>query len=59
MNTKDVIDFLDWPKLNAATTGLKLLRQVQTNTLVFTKPSPLGKRHTLYKVPSPKLLGHR
>ena len=50
-NTKVVIALPDWPQFNAPTTGLKLLRQIQTNTHVFTKPYPLGKRHTLVKVP--------
>ncbi len=27
--------------------------QVPTDTLVFTKPSPLGKRHIVVKVPWP------
>jgi hypothetical protein len=53
MNTKVVIVLLDWPQFNATTTGLKLLRQIQTNTPVFTKQSLLGKRHTLVKVPWP------
>ncbi len=53
MSTKVVIVLPDWPQFNAATTGLTFLRQVQTNTLVFTKPSPLGKRHTQVKVPWP------
>jgi len=30
-----------------------LLRQVPIDTSVFTKPSPLGKRHTIVKVPWP------
>jgi hypothetical protein len=51
MNTKSFIALPDWPQFNAATTGLKLLRQIQTNTHVFAKPSPLGKRNTLVKVP--------
>ena len=29
------------------------MRQVPINTLVFTKPPPLGKRHTVVKVPWP------
>ena len=53
MNTKVVIILQDWPQFNAATSGLKLLRQVQTNTPVFTKPSPLGKVHSLVKVSWP------
>jgi hypothetical protein len=51
MNTKAVIVLPDWPQFNATTTGLKLLRQIQTDIHVFTKPSPLGKRHTLVNVP--------
>ena len=51
MNTKVVIDLLDWPQFNAATTGLRLLRQAPTDTSVFTKPSPLGKRHNFDKNP--------
>ena len=43
----------NWPQFNAATTGLRLLRQVPIDTPVFTKPSPLGKRHTAIKVPWP------
>jgi len=53
MDTKGFIVLLDWPQFNAATIGLKLLRHIQTNAHVFTKPSPLGKRHTLVKVPWP------
>jgi hypothetical protein len=53
MHTKAVIALLDWPQFNAATTGHKLLRQIQTNILVFTKLSSLGNRHTLVKVPWP------
>ena len=30
-----------------------MLRQVPTDILVFIKPSPLGKRHTIVKVPWP------
>jgi hypothetical protein len=33
------------------TTGLKLLEQIPIYTPVFTKPSPLGIRHNLVKVP--------
>ena len=43
MNTKVVFVLLDWPQFNAATTGLRLLRQVLINTLVLTKPFPFGK----------------
>ncbi len=53
MNIIAVIVLPDWPQLNAATIGFKLLRQIHTNTPVFTKPSSLGKRHTLVKVPWP------
>ncbi len=53
MNTKVVIVLLDWPRFNAVTTVLTLLRQVSTDTPVFTKPSPLGKRHIVVKVPWP------
>ena len=35
------------------TTGLKLLKQILIDTPVFTKPSPLGIRHNLVKVPWP------
>jgi len=53
MNTKAVIIRPNWPQFNAATIGLRLLRQVPIDTLVLTKPSPLGKRHTVVKVPWP------
>ena len=43
--------FPDWTQFNVATNGLILLRQAPTNTPVFTKPSPLGKRHTIVKFP--------
>jgi len=51
MITEVVIVLLYWPQINAATNGLRLLRQIPANTLVFTKPSPLGKRPTAVKVP--------
>ena len=53
MNTKVVIVLPNWPQFNNDTHGLKLLRQIHNDTHVFTKPSPLGKRHTLVKVPWP------
>ena len=53
MNTKAVIVLPDWPQVNATAIGLRLLRQVPTNTPVFTKPSPLGKRHIAVKFPWP------
>ena len=53
INTKVVIVLQDWPQFNASSTGLRLLCQVPTDTHVFTKPSPLGKRHTVGKVPLP------
>ncbi len=53
MNTKVVIVLSVWPQFNAATLGLQLLRQVPTSVPVFTKPSPLGKRHNIVKVPWP------
>ena len=53
MNTKVVSILLDWPQFDATTTGLRLLRQISTDTLVFTKLSPFGKRHIVVKVPWP------
>ncbi len=53
VNTKALIVLPNWPQFNATTTGLKLLRQISTNTPVFTKPSTLGKGHTVVKVPWP------
>jgi hypothetical protein len=53
MNTKVVIVLQDWPQFTAVSTGLKLLNQIHTNAHVFTKPSPLGKRHTLVEVLCP------
>ncbi len=35
------------------TTGLKLLEQIPIDTPVFTKPSPLGIRQNIVKVPWP------
>ena len=52
-NTKAVIILPNWPQFNIATIGLRLLRQVPIDTPLFTKPSPLGKRHTVVKVPWP------
>ena len=40
LNTKALIVLPNWPQFNAATTGLRLLRQVPIDTPVFTKPSP-------------------
>ena len=53
MNTKAVIVLPNWPQFNAVTTGFRLLRQVPIDTPVFTKPSPLGKRHSVVKIPWP------
>ena len=53
MEIKVVIVLLDQPQFNTTTTGLRLLRQVPIDTPVFTKPSPLGKRHNVDKVPWP------
>ncbi len=50
MNTRAVIVLSVWPQFNATTTKLRLLRQDPTDIPVFTKPSPLGKRHTFLKV---------
>ena len=47
MNTKVVIKLPNWPQFNEATIGLRLLRQVPIDNIVFTKPSPLGKRHNI------------
>ena len=43
MITKDVNVLPDWPQFNTTTTRLKLLRQIPTDTPVFTRPPPLGK----------------
>jgi hypothetical protein len=43
----------NWPQFNAATTELRLLRQVPIDTQVFIKPFPLGKRQIVVKVPWP------
>ncbi len=53
MITKALIILPNWSQFNAATTGLNSLRQIPTDTPVFNKPSPLGKRHTVVKVPWP------
>jgi hypothetical protein len=54
LNTKYVVILLpDWPRLNATTNGLRLLRQDLANISSFTKTSPLGERHTVVKVPWP------
>jgi len=53
MNTKVVIVLLDLAQFKATTGGLRLLRQVYMDILVFTKQPPLGKRHTIVKVPWP------
>jgi hypothetical protein len=50
LDTKALIVLPNWPQINAATTGLRLLRQIPIDTPDFTKPSPLGKRHTVVKV---------
>ena len=53
LNTKGLIVLPNWPQFNAVIAGLILLRQVPIDTPVFTNPSPLGKRHTVVKVPWP------
>jgi hypothetical protein len=53
LNTKALVVFPNWPQFNAATTGLRLLRQVPIDTLVFTKSSPLGKDVLLLKFLGP------
>ncbi len=53
LNTKALIVLPNWPQFNVATIGLRLLRQVPIDTPVFTKQSPLGKRHTVRKIPWP------
>jgi len=52
-NTKVVIVLLNSPQFNAATKGLQSLRQLPIDATIFTKPSPLGKRHIIDKVPWP------
>jgi len=51
INTKVFIVLPDWPQFDAVTIGLRLLRQVPTIITLFTKPSPLGKKYTIVKVP--------
>ena len=53
LKTKALIVLLCCPQINAATTGLRLLRQVPIDTPIFTIPSSLGKRHIVVKVPWP------
>jgi hypothetical protein len=53
LKTKALIVLPNWPQFNASTIGLRLLRQVPIDTPVFTKPSPLGKRHIVVKVSWP------
>ena len=43
----------NWPQFNATTIGLRLLRQVPIDTPILTKPSLLGKRHTVVKISWP------
>jgi hypothetical protein len=43
----------EWPQFKSVTTCLKLLEQIPIDTHVFTKPSSLGIRHNLVKVPWP------
>ena len=52
-NTKEVSVLPEWPQIKYVTTCLKLLEQIPIDTRVFTKPSPLGIRHDLVKVPWP------
>jgi hypothetical protein len=52
-NTKAVIVLPEWPQFKSVTTGLKLPEQILIDTLIFTKPSPLGIRHNLVKAPWP------
>ena len=51
-NIKAVI-ILSWPQFKYVTTYLKLAEQIPIDTPVFTKPSHVGKRHTIVKVPWP------
>ena len=53
MNTKVVIVLLDSPQFNSAIAGLCLLCQVPTDTPMYNKSSPLGKKHVVVKVPWP------
>jgi hypothetical protein len=52
-NTKVVIVLIEWPQFKSVTTGLKLLEQIPIDTPVFSKPSSLGIRHNLVKIPWP------
>ena len=52
-NTKAIIVLPEWPQFKNVTTCLKLLEQIPIDTPVYTKPSPLGIRHNLVKVPWP------
>jgi hypothetical protein len=53
MNIKAVIVLLYLPQFNTTATGLRLLRQIPTDTPMLNKPSLLGKRHNVVKVPWP------
>jgi len=53
LSTEALIVLPNWPQFIAVTTGLRLLRQVPIDTPFFTKPSPLGNKHTFVKVPWP------
>ena len=50
-NTKAVIILLECFQFKSVTKALKLLETIPIDTPVFTKPCPLGKRHTFAKVP--------
>jgi len=52
-NTNAVSVLHEWRKYKSVTTCIKLLEQILIDTLVFIKPSPLGIRHNLVKVPWP------
>ena len=52
-NTKAIIVLPEWPQFKSVTTVLKLSEQIPIGNPVFTKPSPLGIRHQLVKVPWP------
>jgi len=51
MNTKVAIVLPDMSQSKASTSCLRLLCQVPLDIPVFTKPSLLGKRHIIVKVP--------
>ncbi len=56
INTKAVVVLLDWSQFKTTTIGPKLLglRRFPTiDSQMFSKPSPLGKRHTIVIVPWP------